>query len=265
MYMKDIVQQYKKTVVPLFIMIVLGIALLIFSLIIFMARKTSFIGSGVEERATITVNGTGKLNKIPDTARISFTVSDTQKTLAAAQQNVSSLVASLTEKLTTAGISEEDITTDSYTSYPKYDYPQPRCFDGMCPPAQTVLVGYTLSHSLTVKISDLEKVETVLGLIGEGKVENMSGPSFGFSDEEQVSQEVRALAIENAEEQARILARDLGVRIVRVVSYSEQSDGGMMLDYRKEGLASAMAQASPTIPIGNQNLEKTVSVTYEIR
>jgi uncharacterized protein YggE len=266
--MNEIIHQYKKTVIQFLFIFGIGILLLILALILNTARKTAFVGSGADERATITVSGTGKLDKLPDTARISFTVSDTQKSLVTAQKNVSDTVTSITDALTKAGIRKEDVTTETYNSYPKYEYPQIRCFaaEGCPQPGNPALVGYTLSHNVTVSIEDLEKAEQVLGIIGGFTVENISGPSFGFSDEEQIERDVRALAIENAEDQAEALAKDLGVRIVRIVSYSDQSYGGAMFDSRKAyALTSAMPENAPNIPVGEQNLEKTVSVTYEIR
>jgi len=265
--MNEIIQQNKKTVAQFLFILGIGVLLLILAVILMTVRKTAYIGSASDERATISVSGVGKLDKIPDTARISFTMSDTQKTLSAAQKNVSDRIQSLTEALSGAGIEKEKITTQNYTSYPKYEYSQIRCFDGMCPPSNPTLVGYTLSHSVTVNVEDLEKVEQVLGIIGGYTVENISGPSFGFSDEEGIAREVRALAIENAEKEARALARDLGVRLVRVISYSDQSGGGVydMTLRTASAMTSLAEEKSPTLPIGEQNLEKTVLVTYEIR
>jgi uncharacterized protein YggE len=229
-------------------------------------RKTSFIGSGADERATITVSGVGKLDKVPDTARISFTVSDTQKSLASAQTNVSKTITSVTDSLVKAGIRKEKITTERYSSYPKYEYPQIRCFaQESCPqPGNPILVGYTLSHTVIVKVEDLENIERVLGIIGGFTVENISGPSFGFSNEEAITREVRSLAIKNAKKEAKALAKDLGVRLVRIVSYSDQS-GGMMYDERAFSASYAKVENIPSVPVGEQNLEKTVSITYEIR
>lgn len=264
--MNEIIQQHKKTVTQFLFIFGIGIILLVLAVIIMTVRKTAFIGSGADERATITVSGVGKLDKVPDTARISFTISDTQQTLSVAQKNVSERIESLTEALKGVGVEKEKITTQNYTSYPKYEYPQVRCFDNMCPPSNPVVVGYTLSHSILVSVEDLEKVEQVLGIIGGYKVENISGPSFGFSDEEGIAREVRALAIAHAEKEARALARDLGVRLVRVVSYTDQSGGGAYdMAFRTASAMPEMKADTPALPIGEQNLEKTVSVTYEIR
>jgi uncharacterized protein len=266
--MNEIIHQYKKTISQFLFVFGVGILLLILAVIVLTVRKTSFIGSGADERATITVSGVGKLDKVPDTARISFTVSDTQKSLATAQTNVSNMITSITDALAKAGIREEKITTENYNSYPKYEYPQVRCFaaEGCPQPGNPMLVGYTLSHNVTVKIEDLEKVEQVLGIIGGFTVENISGPSFGFSDEEEITREVRALAIEKAEEEAQALARDLGVRLVRIVSYSDQSYGAPYeMALRTASAMPEMKADAPNIPVGEQNLQKTVSVTYEIR
>lgn len=266
--MNEIIHQYKKTISQFLFIFGIGVLLLILAVILLTVRKTSFVGSTADERATITVTGTGKLDKVPDTARISFTVSDTQKTLTNAQKNVSDTIAAITDTLAKSGIREEKITTENYNSYPKYEYPQIRCFaaEGCPQPGTPMLVGYTLSHSVTVQIEDLEKVEQVLGIIGGFTVENISGPSFGFSDEKEITREVRALAIENAEEEAQALARDLGVRLVRIVSYSDQSYGAPYdMALRTASAMPEMKADAPVIPVGEQNLQKTVSVTYEIR
>ena len=83
-------------------------------------KEYRYIGTGVNN--TITVQGNGKVDRTPDTAKISFTVEDEQKDLKTAQDNVSAKVDAVTKTLKDQGIEEKYIKTDSYNSFPEYDY-----------------------------------------------------------------------------------------------------------------------------------------------
>lgn len=247
---------------------VIGVALALFLVAAFFVklREYRFVGSGVGATSTITVTGEGKVERSPDTAKISFTIRNEQKALTDAQQQVSTKVDAIKAALLDAGLEEKYIKTDSYTSYPQYDYPQITCYRTPCP-SSAVLRGYEVSHAITLSIKDLDKVESILGILGTNSVTDLSGPSFGFEDDKAVSREARALAIADAKAEAKVLTKSLGVRLGRVVSFSESGNGVPMPMYAKEMMAadSASGAAAPSVPMGVQNVQSSVTVVYEIR
>jgi uncharacterized protein YggE len=246
----------------LIISILLGLFLLASTIKVM--RESRFVGSGLNATNTISVTGQGKIERSPDTAKISFSVRTEKKVLKDAQAEVSSKIDTVKKDLLALGIEEKYIKTDSYTSYPQYDYS--RCYASICPPTNSTLRGYEVAHSITVSIKDLEKVDAVLGALGKGSVTDISGPNFGFEDDKLVAREARDAAIADAKTEADKLAKSLGVKIVRIVSFSESGSGYPMPMYAQDMMVGAKAESTnPVIPVGVQKVESNVTIVYEIR
>src|SRR5690606_12656509 len=131
-------------------------------------KEYRYIGSGVPAGNTITVSGEGRVERTPDTARMTFTVKNTASTVAVAQDAVSEKIAKIKADLEMAGIEEGDIATQSYNSYPQYSYPANQV---------PVLRGYEVSQAITVKIKDLALVENTISILGNNGVTDMQGPN----------------------------------------------------------------------------------------
>ncbi len=224
-------------------------------------REPSLNGS------VITVSGEGEAFAIPDLATFSFSVSADSKTVGEAQDEVTEKMDAILAGLSDLGIAEKDVKTTDYSVYPKYVYNPIFCITAPCPPGRQDQDGYTASHSVTVKVRDADKAGEALALVGDNGATNLSSVSFTVDDPDQIMAEARSLAIADAESRAKSLAKELGVKIVRVVSFSDGFDGAMPY-YRGEtmqvGVAADMMKA-PTLPTGENKVQVNVSVTYEIR
>lgn len=243
-------------------------AIFLFAAALVQFKQLRYVGSGITATNTITVSGTGKIMRAPDTAKISFTVSDEQKEVKVAQDNVSKKVDAATKALKALGIEEKHIVTDSYTSYPQYTYPEVVCMATSCPkPGTPTLRGYQVSHSVTVSVKNLDTVPQVLGVLANVAVTHISGPNFGFEDDKAVAREARDLAIEDARKEAQKLAKSLGVRVVRIVSFSENGGGYPSPLYARDAMMAKteVAGAAPSLPVGEQNITSNVTVVYEIQ
>lgn len=215
---------------------------------------------------TISVDGTGKVTAIPDIATISFSVMGEGKNASQAQDEATKknnvALALLKEK----GVDEKDFKTTSYSVSPKYSYPQP-CYNGPCVYDEQRVIGYTVNQSTEVKIRDTAKVGDILSALGDAGISQLYGPNFTVEDEDMVRAEARKEAIDEARAKAKVLARDLGVRLVRVVSFSE-NNGPYPVPYfgRDFGMGGAMeAKATPDIALGENEIVSQVYITYEIR
>ncbi len=227
-------------------------------------KEGRFVGSGLNATNTITVQGEGKIERAPDTAKVSFTVRSEAKDLKTAQNTVSEKMAAVTSALKELGIEEKYIKTESYSSYPQYEYSTVRCYG--CPQGNPTIRGYEVAHNVTVAVKDLEKVNDVLAALGTAGVSDISGPNFGFEDDKAIAREARDHAIEDAKDEAQKLAKSLGVRLVRIVSFSENGNTPYpMYAESKVSNQDAVGAAAPTIPIGDQKIQSTVTIVYEIR
>ncbi len=231
----------------------------------------SFIGGGVSATNTIAVSGEGEVTATPDIAKISFSVRDEAKKVADAQDKVNTKVKTALASVRKLGVADKDIKTQNYSSYPKYEWQQGTvsCLSLDCPPARPskqVLTGYEASQSVTITVRNLDTVSSIIDALGIAGVTDMQGPNFAIDKEDDLKALARKQAIEKARAKADVLARDLGVSLIRVVSFSE---GGNYPIYARTMAISEKADMgavnAPELPQGEQKITSQVIVTYEIR
>ena len=214
----------------------------------------------------ITVMGEGKVMASPDIATVSFTVTSEANTASQAQDDAAKKVNTALAVLDDLGIDKKDVKTSSYYVQPKYSY-QPPCYTYPCPYQESKIVGFTASQTVDVKVRDLDKTGEVLSQLGDAGISNLYGPNFTVENEDELKNEARASAIKKAREQAKDLASSLGVRIVRLVSYSDS--GNYPIPYLRADAAYGMGggekATAPSLPAGENEIVVNVSVTYEIR
>lgn len=246
------------------------LALFLLVLTISQLKEFRYIGTGVAATNTITVSGVGEVFAVPDRATFTVTVREDAETVADAQEETTKKMNAIIDYLKDADVEEKNIKTVNYYVNPKYEYTQATCTSFSCPPSNQVLVGFEVSQTLEIKVEDPKKAgELLSGVGGEGASE-VSGLSFTIEDEDALKAEARSQAIAEAEEKADALAEELGVRIVRVVGFSEDSGGyPMPYAYGKGGVAMDMAMSReatpPELPAGENKIVSNVNITYEIR
>ncbi|MBU1292588.1 SIMPL domain-containing protein [Patescibacteria group bacterium] len=242
-------------------------------LALFLVAKTwnAIFDKGPNEYVnTITVEGTGRSAAVPDTARITFTVTESATNVGDAQDAATKRTDDALNAVSEMGVEDKDIKTVAYNVTPRYEYTQRPCAPGMMCAAYVsnspTIVGYDVSQTVEVKVRDTAKAGEVLEALGGLGVQNISGPEFVLDDESAVKNEAREEAIREARMKAKELAKELGVRLGKVVSYSEGSQGYPMYDsYGKGGSAmNAEMRSAPSLPTGENETNVTVMVTYEI-
>ncbi|MEK7144739.1 MAG: SIMPL domain-containing protein, partial [Patescibacteria group bacterium] len=216
---------------------------------------------------TITVQGTGQATLPPDVVRVSFTVQHTAATVAAAQEETVKQANEALAFVKEQGVAEKDIKTLSYNISPQYSYPNP-CVSGMICPTYSgtpKITGYQVSESIQVTMRDLTKVGEMLGGLGKLGVQNVNGPDFALDDSTAGYDAARADAIDKAKMQATRLANQLGVRLGKIVNFSESSGGYAYPMMYGLGGAAESKSATPDVPAGENTYNASVSITYEIR
>lgn len=256
-------------------------ALLIFLIILsaYFAIKTlselnSYSKIGSQNVNTISFSGHGEVTAVPDIANIYFTIRQEAKTVKDAQIAVASIEKKALDFLKTSNVAEKDIKTSNASFNPKYEYQYDDritvpCTTYGCPPrpGKSVIVGYEAYESITVKVRNTDDVGKIMQDLGSTGVSELSGPNFAIDDEDALKAEARKKAIDEAKEKAKILAKDLGVSLGRIASFSESGNYYPIM-YGKSAMMSADSAAVPApaeIPKGENTISSDVTITYEIR
>ena len=216
----------------------------------------------------ISVVGQGEAVSVPDIATFSFSVSADAKSVGDAQDTVTKKIDAIDADLKGMGIDEKDINTTDYSVYPKYVYQQSVCTLNSCPPSRQIADGYTVSHTISVKVRKTADAGKALSVVGGKGATNVSGLNFTTDDPNKITNEAKNKAILDARSKAETLAKSLGVKLVRVTGYNDSSYGGGPVFYAAEavgGMDSKATTPAPTIPVGQNKVTANVTVTYEIR
>lgn len=230
-----------------------------------------YIGAGIPPTNVISIDGRGEVVAVPDTAEFSFSVVEKAASVATAQDAATKKMNAISAYLKEQGIEEKDIKTTGYNVYPQYEWQQITCVTFPCPSGKNVLTGYEVRQSVTVKVRDTKEAGNLLTGIGGKGASELSGLTFTVDNDEGLKAQAREKAIANAKEKAEALAKELGVRLVRVVSFSEYQDGGYPPIYYGRGVTGvgmggdAELKVAPDVPRGENTYVSQVTVSYEIR
>lgn len=237
-------------------------------------REVGYVGVNLDTTSTINVDGTGSAFSVPDIATFSFSVNENAKTVAEAQTKATTKMNLALKLVREQGIADKDISTQSYNISPHYEYQSANCprvsetsSVTYCPSGKSVLTGYDVSQSILVKVRDLTKAGDIFSKIGSAGVQNLNGLDFSVDQPEKIQAEAREKAISAAKSKADKLAKQLGVKLVRVISFSENNGSyarPMYMTAKAMG-GDMVSAAAPEIPTGEQKITSTVSITYEIQ
>ncbi len=230
-------------------------------------KSIGYVGVVPSQMNTITVMGEGEVMVSPDLATVSFQVIESGKTVSEAQTKATEKSNAALKAVRDGGVEDKDIKTTSYNINPKYEYPV--CTQWSCPTQSPKLIGYEVSQSVDVKIRDLDKAGELLASIGGLGVQNVSGLNFSVDNPDMVNAEARGKAIADAKAKASELAKQLGVNIVRVQSFSENNFRPYPVAFGRGGVeAKVMDQASapaPELPAGENKIVSNVEIVYQVK
>ena len=230
-------------------------------------KENSYIGQGIVSANVINVSGEGEVFAVPDTATFSFSVVESGKTVAVAQDTAAKKVNGILDAIKAMGVKDKDIKTTGYNSYPKYEYAQAQiCSNGYCPPSRQILTGYEVNQTVTVKVRKTADAGAVLTKVGTLGAQNISGLDFVVDNMDAVNAQARDKAIQDAKAKAHILAKSLGVRLSKIVNFQESGSQppiyyGMAMDTKTIG---APVPTVPQLPTGENKVTSNVTITYEV-
>jgi len=249
-------------------MVTLGIlALFLLSKTIGEFQSYQFIGTNPTSSGSIVVSGKGEVVAVPDIAVVYFTVSDEALVISDAQAKSTKEMNDILASLKKSGIADKDIKTTNYNIYPRYDYLSAASSVYPYPQGKQVLAAYVVSQSVSVKIRKIADAGQILANLGELGATDISGLTFTNDKIDDLQKQAKDKAIAEAKDNAQKLADSLGVKLVRILNYSE---GGVYPMYAKmDALATGMGGAGGSAPVplstGENSIMSNVTITYEIK
>jgi len=110
----------------------------------------------------------------------------------------------------------------------------------------------------------MEKIGQIIQKATDSGANQISDLQFTIDDQDELKKQARGEAISKAKTKAEELADQLGVKLVRISSFSEGSVSPVYYALEKEALGLG-GGGEPQIETGESKIEVTVSITYDIK
>ncbi|MCX6799714.1 MAG: SIMPL domain-containing protein [Candidatus Falkowbacteria bacterium] len=221
-------------------------------------KKYQYIGNDIKDHNSISISGEGEVITTPDIANIQLGLNTEKNSISEAQKENTNLMNKIIDTLKNKfQIAEKDIQTANYFMTPNYDWKD----------NQRLLKSYSVSQTLNVKIRDLNKISDILQLAGEYNLNQVDSLSFTVDKPEELKQQARIKALENAKQKAENLAKIMGVKLGKIINFSESAGGNeypTMMKSFGTGANADMAAPTPTIQAGSTSIKIYATVQYEL-
>ena len=216
--------------------------------------------SSVKE-SMFSVQGTGEVTAIPDTALLSLGVSKNASTVQNAQDQVNKIITQITTDMKNLGIEEKNIKTTNYSVNPNYDYTG----------GSQRINGYIVNADVQVRIKPIDKANQAIDLATKAGATNVGNIQFVIDEAKQkeLEEEARKLAIEEAKTKAQSISKVSGIRLGRLVDVQENGSGYqppvMYNTALKVEDARGSAEAVPPTELnpGENKVTSNVTLSYE--
>ena len=202
------------------------------------------------------ISATGEATRVPDLAIISAGVVTRSATASGAIQQAATRMARVRDALRQAGIADRDIQTSNISLNPEYTYVNNQ------PPK---LNGYSATNQVSVRFRDIASSGAILDALVKEGANQISGPNLTIDKPEAALDEARTKAVAAGRARAELYARSLGMRIVRVVSVSESGGYAPPPMPPMVMMAERSQAADSKIDAGEQKLQVSVTMTFELQ
>lgn len=193
------------------------------------------------------VRGLGRVRRRPDQAALSVSVERSAPTAAEAQASTSQQMLELMATLTGRGIDPADISTETISLEPTYDYRE----------TGARLTGYRAGQSLSLRLRRLEELGPTIDIAVRAGATGISGVTLGIADARSAEDEARRLAVADARHRAEVLAHAAGADLGALTRLEEggPSHGPLPM------MTTRLEASSAKTPVAEGSAEIVVEVT----
>jgi len=220
------------------------------TLLILVITTTTAMAQNTLPPPTIDVTGEGIVRVVPDEVTINIRVENTGENTKALKEQNDATISEVLKFLKKMDIADKDVKTEYMNLSKNYDH-------------NSKTYTFAANQSLSVKIRDLKKYETVMkGLIDTG-INRIDGVNFSTSKEDALKSEARKKAVENALMKAKEYSSVLSQTVGKAVSISEfNNSGGPQPMYKMAMMDSSSGGSEQTIALGEIEIRTTVNVSF---
>jgi len=233
----------------------LGIALVL----VWVMMGTAAAQTGLDRPRvpSVTVSGETSLAADPDQAEIDLGVGTQARNAPDASRENAEKVSRVLAEVKKILDKADEVKTSGYALTPNYRYPSQG--------GRPEITGYTASNMLRIKMVRLENVGKVIDSAMQAGANNINRLVFTLKNEEAARLEALKQASAKAKAKAEAIAASLGLKIVKIISVTENERSFQPVFRQMAARAEVAAAPAPTpVEPGTVEVRSTVSLVAEL-
>lgn len=213
---------------------------------------------GSASQTGIMVSGTGKVSAKPDIARVTLGVSTLRDTVQAARDQAAASMDAIITSMKADGVADKDIQTQQLNIQPEYDYSN----------SKQTLRGFRVTNTVTATVRNINATSKLVddAVAAGGDDTQIQNIAFSIDKPDDLKQQARKQAVEDAKQKAQTLADAAGVAVGGAITISETGyTPPVYYDRAASGPVAAPQTGSTPIQPGELDVQIDVSVTWSIK
>lgn len=170
--------------------------------------------SPLPDNRHISITGKAQLKAKPDTVVVSLEVESLKSESAQAKKEVDDRVNDFLAGINKFGIDKDNVSASNISTRPSYRYSGNK----------QVLEGYRASRSLKVTFNAIDKLSDFMDFALEVEINQIRNVEFKSSKEEELKQEVLALAVKDAKQKGKSLAAAFDAKLGKIYSINSSAN-----------------------------------------
>lgn len=219
----------------------------------------------INKDRTISFTAEGKIIAKPDVALITVSVITQGQDANTVQSDNNLKMSGIVKFLKDNGVKDDDIKTSAYSLNPQYDYNWCHKNNKDFTPCAPKIIGYTLTQSISVKIKDFTKINTIVGGLTSAGANEISNIIFTIDDPENYKNQARIDALNKIKARAELLSKETKIKLGKIISITESNTYSHYLENSLKANDVPLTNLPASIEAGTQDITVTLTVVYEIK
>jgi len=214
------------------------------------------------QKTMVELASEGTVQVKPDKATFNFTVvTEAPQAQEAAKENAKEAEAFLTAVKRVLG-KDDKVKTLQYQVLPIFRRVEK--VQGKRKINTDEIAGYRASHRFEVELRDLEKIGQVADIAVKNGANEVQGPYFGHTQQEDLQNQAAVKALERARKLAEALAQAAGLKVKRVIKMSTTQSIQPRMFAMAKAAPPAGADVTTPIEVGDITYRSHLTVSFEL-
>ena len=209
-------------------------------------------------KRTVSVHGSGSVTLEADNATIALSVVTRAMEVSAASKENAEKMSAVQSAVISKGVDKDGVTTENFSVYRENSYVNGKSVPG----------DYIVTNQIKIVVRDMDKVSEVIDTALAAGANQFSNIQYGVTNTELAVKQARTLAVQQAFENATLIAGTSGARLGKVLEISEQQNSNFPRAVMMKSANMAMDADEETAPTpisgGKTTVTVNINATYEL-